>query len=76
MHTLYRIQYVKIVQIRSFSWSVFSCIQTEYGDLLYKSPYSVRMHEHTDQKKLRIWTFHAVISQYSFNKLKGTLMQI
>ena len=23
---------VKSVQIRSFFWSVFSCIQTEYGD--------------------------------------------
>ena len=24
---------MKSVQIRSFFWSVFSCIQTEYGDL-------------------------------------------
>ena len=24
---------VKTVQIRNFFWSVFSCIQTEYGDL-------------------------------------------
>ena len=37
-------------------WSVFSCIPIEYGDLLRKSPYSVRMQENTDQKKLRIWT--------------------
>ena len=28
---------VKIVQIRSFLWSVFSCIRTKYGDLLRKS---------------------------------------
>ena len=34
---------VKSVQIRSFSWSVFSCIRTEYGDLLRKSPYSVQI---------------------------------
>ena len=27
---------VKSVQIRSFFWSVFSCIRTEYGDLLHK----------------------------------------
>ena len=27
---------VKSVQIRSFLWSVFSCIRTEYGDLLHK----------------------------------------
>ena len=33
---------VKIVQIRSFVWSLFSCW--------------VRMKENTDQKKLRIWT--------------------
>ena len=30
-----------------------SRIQTEYGDLLLKSPYSVRMREYTDQKNLR-----------------------
>ena len=30
-----------------------SRIQTEYGDLLLKSLYSVRMREYTDQKKLR-----------------------
>ena len=47
---------VKSVQIRSFFWSVFSCIRTEYGDLLRKSPYSVRIQENTDQKKLHIWT--------------------
>ena len=44
------------VQIRSFFWSVFSCTQTEYGDLRSKSPYSVRIQENMDQKKLRIWT--------------------
>ena len=27
---------VKSIQIRSFFWSVISCIQTEYGDLLHK----------------------------------------
>ena len=47
---------VKNVQIRSFFWSMFSCIRTEYGDLLRKSSYSVRIKEITDQKKLRIWT--------------------
>ena len=26
--------YTKSVQIRSFLWSVFSCIRTKYGDLL------------------------------------------
>ena len=47
---------MEIVQIRSFFWSVFSCIWTEYGDLLRKSLYSVQIQENADQKKLRIWT--------------------
>ena len=46
---------VKSVQIRSVFWSVFSRIWTEYGKILGISPYSVRMREYTDQKKLRIW---------------------
>ena len=33
-----------------FFWPAFSYIWTEYGDLQNKSPYSVRMREHTDQK--------------------------
>ena len=47
---------VKNVQMRSFFCSVFPCIWTKYGDLRSKSPYSVRIHENTDQKKLRFWT--------------------
>ena len=31
-------------------WSVFSRIQTEYGETLLISPYSVRLRENTDQK--------------------------
>ena len=34
---------VKIVQIRSFFWCVFSCIRNEYGYLQGKSPYLVRI---------------------------------
>ena len=42
---------VKRVQIRSYFWSVFSCIWTEDGDLLLrKSPSSVQTQENTDQK--------------------------
>ena len=33
-----------------FFWSVHSLIQTEYGDLQSKSPYSIWMREKTDQK--------------------------
>ena len=46
----------KNVQIRSFFWSVFSRIWTEYRDLLSKSQYSVKIQENTDQRKLFIWT--------------------
>ena len=45
---------VKSAQIRSISWFAFSFIWTEYGDLLRKFPYSVRIQENTDQKVLRI----------------------
>ena len=47
---------VKSAKIRSFFWSLFSCIRTECGDLRTKSPYSIQIQENTDQKKLRIWT--------------------
>ena len=48
---------MKSVQIRSFFWSVFYRIWTEYGDTRSISPYSVQMRENTDQKKLRIRAF-------------------
>ena len=38
------------VQIRSYFWSVFSRIRTEYREILRIFPYSVRMQENTDQK--------------------------
>ena len=41
--------------MRSFFWSVFFCIWTEYWDLLRKSPYSGQIQENTDHKKLRIF---------------------
>ena len=47
--------FVKSFQIRSFFWSIFCFIWTEYGDLLSKSPYSVRIQENMDQEKLRTW---------------------
>ena len=46
---------VKSVQIWSFFQSIFSCIRTEYEDLLHKSQYSVGIWENMYQKKLRIW---------------------
>ena len=55
-HNYIVIHCLKSVQIRSFSWSVFSYIRTEYGDLRSKSSYSVQIRENTDQKNLHIWT--------------------
>ena len=40
---------VKSFQIRSFFWSLFSHIRTEYGEILRISLYSVWMWENTDQ---------------------------
>ena len=59
MNFISDIHCVRSVQIRSYFWSVFSCIRTEYGDLL---PYSFRLKENAD-KELTPYldTFHAVI---------------
>ena len=62
---------VKSVQMRSFFRSFFSCIRTEYGDLLCKSPYSVRIQENTVQKKLRIWTLFTQCIAYLIVDLIG-----
>ena len=49
--------FVKKSPMRSFFWSVFPIIQTEYEDLLYKSPYLVGIGENTDLKKVFILIF-------------------
>ena len=67
---------MKSVQIRIFFWSVFSYIRTEYRDLLRKSPYSVRIQENADQKKLRIWTLFTQCRPYHLKFFKGCLPQI
>ena len=59
---------LKSVQLRSFVWSLFSCIPTEYGDLLRKYPYSIRIQKNSDQKKLCIWT---LFTQCMTKKLVG-----
>ena len=62
---------VKSVQLQSFLWSVFSRMWTEYREILCISPYSVRMQENTDQKKLCMWTlfpqclFHVLCLNFS-----------
>ena len=57
---------LKSVQIRSFLWPVFSSITTEYGDLLYETPYSFQIQENTDRNKLGIWT---LFMQWNINIL-------
>ena len=49
---------VKSVQMRSFFRSVFSCIRTEYEDLLRKSPYSVRIQEIRGRKSSIVGHFY------------------
>ena len=50
-----------------FFWSVFSCIQTEYGKILCISPYSVRMREKQTRKTPNTDTFYAVPSLYQYS---------
>ena len=49
---------LKVFKKRSFFWSVFSCIWSEYWDLRSKSLHSVQIPEITDQK-------NSVCGQYS-----------
>ena len=64
---------VKSVKIRSFFCSVFSRIQTEYGEVRSISPYSVRLRENTDQKKLHTWT---LFTQWKWNEIKSNQNEI
>ena len=63
---------VNSVQMRSFFWSVFSRIRTEYGEILRISLRSVQMQENTNQKKLRIltlftqWLIRAICRSWNF----------
>ena len=59
---------MKSVRIWSFSWPVFSGIQTEYREILCISLYSVQMRENTDQKNYLRSDFisnYATVCQYS-----------
>ena len=53
---------MKSVQIRSFFWSVFSRIRTEYGEMLRISPvFSPNAGKYGPEITLYLETFHAVI---------------
>ena len=60
---------LKSVQIRSFFWSVFSCIRTEYGDLLFV--FSPNTGKYGPEYTPYLDTFHVVntvgFNEYVFN---------
>ena len=60
-----------------FFWSVFSCICTEYGEILSMSPYSARLRENTNQKNSKYGHFsHSVENLDSiFQKKKKKKMK-
>ena len=64
---------VKSVQIRSFFWSVFSRILTEYGEILRISACSVRMQENTDQKN---YVFGHISHSATFHKIEIWLLVV
>ena len=51
---------MKSVKIRSYFWSVFSCIRTEYGDLRSKFEYSPNTGKHGPEITPYLDNFHAV----------------
>ena len=65
---------MKSVQIRSFFWSVFFRIRTEYREIRSISPYSVQMRENTVQKKRRIWTLFTQCRALSQRSIKDLLI--
>ena len=62
---------VSLARIMQLVWSVLCHILSEYGDLLCKSPYPVKILEkfHT-REKLRTWTLSTQWSGYVVHKLK------
>ena len=55
-----------------FFWSKFSCIWTEYGEIIRTSPYSVRMRENMDQKNSEYGHFSRNVSFYIAAKIVST----
>ena len=58
-----------------FFWSVLSRIRTEYGEIIFTSPYSDRMRENTDQKTFEYEHFSSSDTTWDITKnvyiLKG-----
>ena len=59
---------VKKVQIRSFFWSVFSRIRTEYGEILL-SVFSPNAGKYGPEKIWYLDTFHAALSYFEVSYL-------
>ena len=51
-------------------WSAFSHIQTEYGEILRISPYSVRMQENADQNNSEYGQFSRSINLHKKLKIR------
>ena len=51
-----------------FFWSVLSCIRNEYGDLVFKLAYSVRMWKNTDQKNYKYGYFSRSVNLLQQNR--------
>ena len=56
-----KIYCLKSVQIRSFLWSVFSLIRTEYEEILYLSVFSPNEEKYRPEKTPYWDTFQAVV---------------
>ena len=65
------LHYISLGEKRPYSelfWSVFSCIRTEYREILRISPCSVRMPENTDQSNSEHGHFlHSVCSRFYYS---------
>ena len=56
--------YFPVFGLNTERYPVFSCIRTEYGEILRISPYSVRMRENTDQNNSKCG--HSLRSAWHF----------
>ena len=73
--------WVKSVQMRHFFWSVFSCIQTEYGEKRSISPYSPNAGKYGAEKTPYLDTFYSygmknfvtIPTRLSHSNLPGTV---
>ena len=59
-----------------FFWSVFSRIWTEYGEILFISPYSGQMRENTDQKKSKYGQFSRNINKIVYDFMNPSMHDV